>query len=150
MNAESLMTPNPRCVAGGDPVSAAAQLMADLDVGMLPVVADFTTRRLTGVITDRDIAIRHVAPGHVRDCPVEAHMSAGPLVVAQLEEDVHQIMDLMEQYQVRRVPVVNARGALVGVISCADIALRVGPSEPGEAERLFAAVSRPEVITSTT
>jgi CBS domain-containing protein len=123
--------------------------MADLDVGMLPVVVDFTGKRLAGVITDRDIAIRHVAPGHVRDCSVEAHMTAGPLVVAQLEQEVHEIMELMERHQVRRVPVVNERGAVVGVISCADIALRVGPSEPTEAERLFAAVSRPEVVASS-
>jgi CBS domain-containing protein len=59
-------------------------------------------------------------------------------------------MSLMERHQVRRLPVVNDRGGVVGIISCADIALRIGPSVPDEAEKLFAAVSRPEVLASST
>jgi CBS domain-containing protein len=148
MKARAIMTPEPRVVTIEDTVSAAAQVMKRLDVGMLPVVEDLTSRRLKGVITDRDITIRHVAPAHNRDCTVESHMSAGPVVVAHLEEDVHQVLSRMEYYQVRRVPVVNDYGAVVGLISSADVALRMGPSEPLEVERLFEAVSRPEVVST--
>lgn len=148
MNARAIMTPDPRVVTRSDPVSAAANLMRMRDVGMLPVVEDLASRLLVGVITDRDITIRHVADGHVRDCSVESHMSTGPFVVAQLDEDIHHVLSRMEFHQVRRVPVVNERGAVVGLISSADIVLRMGASEPAEVERLFEAVSRPTVLSS--
>jgi CBS domain-containing protein len=148
MKAIDIMTPDPRVVTEEEPLSAVARLMQTLDVGMIPVVDDVVKRRLRGVITDRDIAIRHVASGHSTDCPVSSHMSAGSMVVARLEDDIHEVLARMEQRKVRRAPVTDEKGAVVGVISSADIALRVGATEPLEVERFLEAVSRPELVAA--
>jgi CBS domain-containing protein len=146
MKAKDIMTLAPRVVAADQPVSAAAGLMKRLDVGMIPVVENLESRRLSGVITDRDITIRHVAEGHTADCPVRAHMTAAPLVIAHEDEDIHDVLARMEEHRVRRAPVTDEGVAVVGVISGADIALRLGAIEPMEVERFFEAVSRPELI----
>jgi CBS domain-containing protein len=146
MKARALMTADPRVVTLTDSVSAAATLMADLDVGLIPVVEDLDSRRLRGVITDRDITVRHTAKRHERDCPVREHMSGAPVVVAHQDEDMHAVLARMEANQVRRVPVVDDQQRVVGIIASADVALRLGATEPMEVERLFEAVSRPELL----
>ncbi len=64
MKAQDIMTRNPDVLTPDEPVSRAAQLMRDRNVGIVPVVEDKSSMKLCGVITDRDIAIRHVAEGH--------------------------------------------------------------------------------------
>ncbi|MBI2186078.1 MAG: CBS domain-containing protein [Acidobacteria bacterium] len=74
MKVRDIMTPDPEVVTPEEPISRAARIMRDYDVGIVPVVGDSESRNLVGVITDRDIACRHVAdvvekvsePGHTR------------------------------------------------------------------------------------
>lgn len=141
MRTRDIMTENPECVTPDQPVSRAAQLMRDADVGIIPVVDNGTDRRLRGVITDRDIAVRHVAERHSDDCRVSSHMSEGVATVGP-EADVDEVLRVMADQQVRRVPVVE-NDRLVGIVAQADIAVDVGPEEPRKVERTIEKISLP-------
>ena len=109
-----------------DPLSHAAALMRDGDLGFVPVVEDRESRRLVGVITDRDIAIRHVAEAHSDDCAIKQHMTADSLVTVSPDAPTSDVHNLMMEHQVRRVAVVDAEGHLLGVIAQADVATKEG------------------------
>lgn len=125
MKARDIMTEHPQAVTPMDPLSHAAALMRDGDVGFLPVVDDRASRRLVGVITDRDIAIRHVADAHNDDCLIKQHMTADPLVTVSPDVDINEVHRLMADHQVRRIPVVDQEGQVLGVIAQADVAIKV-------------------------
>lgn len=116
--------------------------MGYLDVGIVPIVDDERTRRLQGVITDRDIAVRHVGERHDGDCPVSDHMSPAS-VTAALDDDAHEVLRRMKEARVRRVPVVDDDTRLLGIIAQADIAVKLGPSEPQEVEETVKQISEP-------
>jgi CBS domain-containing protein len=143
MKARELMTENPECVSEGDTVERAAQLMRDLNVGMIPVVDDSSSRRLRGVVTDRDLAIRHVAEGHDSGkCRVSEAMTSGNLYTVTPDDDDSTIMSRMKEGQVRRIPVVeNER--VVGMVAQADLAVRTPDSSAEEVERTIERISEP-------
>jgi CBS domain-containing protein len=120
------MTEYPQAVTPSDPLSHAAALMRDGDMGFVPVVEDRESRRLVGVITDRDIAIRHVAEAHGDDCAIKQHMTADPLVTVAPDAPTTEVHKLMMDHQVRRVAVVDSDGHLLGVIAQADVATKEG------------------------
>ena len=117
-----MMTPDPEVVTPEDPISRAAQIMRDRDVGMVPVVSDRESNALMGVITDRDIAVRHVAAVHSEDCTVATHMSRDNIEVVEENDDDATVLAAMRGREVRRLPVTNKNGKLLGVIAQADIA----------------------------
>jgi CBS domain-containing protein len=141
MNAADVMTLDPFVVTPRDPVWLAAEVMRDRDVGFVPVVFDRGSRRLAGVITDRDVAIRHVADAqHPTDCTVADHMSVEGLVTVGPDVAVGRVVEAMERHQVRRV-VVTRMGRVVGVITQADLATRVGRTS--RIGQLVAKISEP-------
>ena len=144
MNISELMSKDPRTVSPDTPVSEAAQLMKEEDIGMVPVIERVggaeTRGRLVGVITDRDIAIRTVAEGRASDSPVRDVMSSG-VRTATPSDSVESVMELMGREQVRRVPIVDERGSLVGVVSQADLARKA--KNEGRVERTVEQISQP-------
>ena len=122
MKAHEIMTSKPEVVTPQDPISRAAQIMRDKDVGLVPVVRDTSSMMLEGVITDRDVAVRHVAERHTNDCSVASHMSREHISAVDQADDVQTVMATMERAEVRRVPVTDKNGKLVGIIAQADIA----------------------------
>jgi CBS domain-containing protein len=143
MLARDLMTSDPSCVTPDDALSAAAEMMRELHVGIIPVVDHRETRRLAGVITDRDIAVRCVARHHEPGCRVRDHMTAHRLHTVHPDADAGDVIALMEAEQVRRVPVVREDGTLVGIIAQADLAMKLGPRRPLDVERMLERVSEP-------
>lgn len=131
MKARELMTKDPTVLTPDEPVSRAAQIMRDHNVGVVPIVEDRSSMKLRGLITDRDIAIRHVAEAHNADCRVSDELSSGPLKTVSPETDAHDVMELMKREQVRRVPVVQGE-RLVGIIAQADIAAEERPENVGK------------------
>jgi CBS domain-containing protein len=141
MKARDLMTENPEILTENDPIERAAQLMRDLDVGIIPVVDDVSSRRLRGVITDRDIAVRHVAEGHERgECRVGEAMTRDNLITVSPDDDDRTIMSRMKEGQVRRVPVVDNE-RLVGIVAQADLALEA--DQPDAVGRTVERISEP-------
>lgn len=127
-----VMTANPTCCQPEDSVTKAAQLMKQEDVGVVPVV-EGTDRRLIGMITDRDMVINLVADGRdVNSAKVSDAMSSR-LVTCKPDEDVERALDRMAEHQIRRIPVVDDMGGILGIISQADIAVRLDkPKKTGE------------------
>jgi CBS domain-containing protein len=141
MKAQDIMTSDPVCVTPDTLINEAARLMKDRDVGMLPVVDEDGSAKLVGLITDRDITVRHVAAGHTsKQCKVSEAMSKNATTCGP-SADVSDVMRVMGSEQVRRIPVVDERSNLVGVISQADIVLRL--DDPNATERTIGEISKP-------
>jgi CBS domain-containing protein len=123
MKAREIMTESPDAVIPSDLIQRAAEIMRDRDIGFVPIVDDRKSMKLAGVITDRDITVRHVAAGHPRECKVNEHMTGVGIETVGPDAEVGEVLDVMQRAQVRRVPVVESDGRLVGVIAQADIAV---------------------------
>jgi len=115
---QEAMTPNPRSITPDTTVQEAAGLMKTEDVGALPIVED---GRLTGVVTDRDIAIRAVADGLGTDTAVR-DLASQDIVTIDPQQSLEEAARLMAEHQVRRLPVVEEDGNLVGMLAQADVA----------------------------
>ena len=114
-----IMTPDPACVTERDTIREVARIMAREDTGIVPVVDG---KKIIGMITDRDIVVRLVAEG--KD-PSNAHVNEAMTknVRAVKETDsVNDAINVMSSSQVRRVPVVNDRNEIVGIVSMKDLA----------------------------
>ena len=141
MKAQDIMSADPVCVTPQTSVEEAARLMKDHNVGVLPVVSEEGSRELVGVITDRDIAIRHVAEGHSSpDCPVSEAMSQN-VKTCRTDAAVEEVMETMGREQVRRIPIVDERGSLVGMVSQADVVLEA--KDERKAEEMVEKISTP-------
>ncbi len=124
MTCEQVMTRNPKCCVPSDSASRVAKLMKIEDVGGIPVCGSRDSRRLVGFVTDRDLALQVVAeeldPATTR---IQDIMTREP-VTCRADEDLESAFRRMETNQVRRLPVVDHNGELVGIIAQADIAIR--------------------------
>jgi CBS domain-containing protein len=121
MNVREIMSKDPVCCTPETSVVDAAKLMVENDCGQIPVVQDQQSRRLVGVVTDRDICCRVVARNlspasiKVRDC------MSSPVATVKPDMQVTECFRVMDQNIVRRVPVVDDRGACCGIVSQADL-----------------------------
>ena len=124
-----VMTDRPRCVTAETTVSEAARLMKSEDVGSLPVLDG---EKLTGIVTDRDIVLQAVAEGKdPSGMPVRA-VASSELVKVNADEDLASALQLMASHQVRRLPVVDDEGALVGILAQADVARDAKDKDSGQ------------------
>lgn len=121
MKIHDIMTRDPSSVTPNATVREAAQVMKREDIGIVPVVDGNDSKTLVGVITDRDIAVRCVADGHDTNVRVRDCMSSDKLATCRENDDVDRAMDAMRTEQVRRIPIVDERGSLVGIVAQADI-----------------------------
>lgn len=136
---KDVMTASPRVCAPADSLADVAKLMGTENVGSIPVV---DRDRLEGIITDRDITVRAVAEGKdPRQTRVRDVMTANAECV-RADEPVDRALKLMEERQVRRVPVIDGSGKLVGIIAQADVATRLG--DDAETGEMVEAISKPE------
>ncbi|HET7568857.1 MAG TPA: CBS domain-containing protein [Gaiellaceae bacterium] len=128
MTINEVMTHDPRTVEPETPVSEAARLMRDDDVGIVPVVEG---DRLVGTVTDRDIAVRVVAEGRTGITKV-GEIASREIVTIDPQQDVDEAMRLMAEHQVRRLPVCEEDGRLVGIVAQADVARHASEERTGE------------------
>lgn len=114
-----VMTPNPECVSERDSIRDVARIMKDQDTGVVPVVDG---KKIIGLITDRDIVVRGIAEGRdITNVRVNELMTKSVRTVKE-DTPLNQVLDLMSNAEVRRVPVVNGNDELVGIVSLGDIA----------------------------
>jgi CBS domain-containing protein len=128
-NISEVMTSNVCSIDADKPVAYAAKMMRDEDVGLAPIVEG---KRLVGTLTDRDIAIRVVAEGRDPQTTIVRDVASKDLVTVDPEQDFDEALRLMAQHQVRRLPVVEEGGELVGVVAQADIARQSDDRKTGE------------------
>ena len=121
MRVSDVMSRHPAICIRSNSAQTAAAMMKESDIGILPVVEDNYTRRLVGVITDRDLCLGTVASGrNPNHTWVEDHMSEEP-VFCIAEDSVNTVLEIMKRHQVRRVPVVDNDKVVVGMVSIADL-----------------------------
>ena len=124
-----VMTSNPSAIEADQPVAEAARLMRDEDVGLAPIVEG---DRLVGMLTDRDIAVRVVAEGRDPQATPVREIASSDLVTIDPQQGLDEALRLMAQHQVRRLPVVEEDGRLVGVLAQADVARHADEEATGE------------------
>jgi CBS domain-containing protein len=124
-----LMTPNPCAIDKDKPVEYAAKMMRDEDVGLAPIV---DSDRLVGMFTDRDVAVRVVAEGKDPQTAKVSEVMSRELVTIDPDQELEEALRLMSKHQVRRLPVVEEDGRLIGVIAQADIARELGAKTTGD------------------
>jgi CBS domain-containing protein len=124
-----VMTSNPCTIDADKPISYAAKMMRDEDVGLAPVVEG---DRLVGTLTDRDIAIRVVAEGRDPDSTKAKDVASTNVVTVDPEQNLDEALRLMAEHQVRRLPVVEEDGRVVGVVAQADVARLADDRTTGE------------------
>jgi CBS domain-containing protein len=124
-----LMSPNPCAIEADKPVAYAARMMKDEDVGLAPIVEG---DRLVGTLTDRDIVTRVVAEGRDPQSVAVREVASTDLVTIDPQQDLGEALKLMASNQVRRLPVVEEDGRLVGVVAQADVAREAKDKQTGE------------------
>jgi CBS domain-containing protein len=129
MDVRKVMSSEPRTVGGDATVVDAARLMRDEDVGLVPIVDG---EKLAGTITDRDIAIRVVAEGKDPQSTKAMDVASRELVTIDPQQDLDEALRLMARHQVRRLPVVEEDGRLVGIVAQAEVAKHAPDERTGE------------------
>ena len=124
-----LMTENPCTIDADKSVAYAAKMMRDEDVGLAPIVEG---DKLIGTLTDRDIAIRVVAEGKDPNQTTVREVASTNLVTIDPQQDLDEALRLMAKHQVRRLPVVEEDGRLVGVVAQADVAREGDDTRTGQ------------------
>jgi len=119
------MTKNPVCCLPSDLVTKAAELMKSEKIGSIPVIENEQTKKLVGIVTDRDLTLRIVAEGlDAKSTKVDAVMTR-KVVTCRAEDDLQKALDAMSEHQLRRIPVVDGDNKIIGIIAQADVATRV-------------------------
>jgi CBS domain-containing protein len=132
MKVKEIMSQDPACCTRETSLQDVAVMMVECDCGEIPVVDNMQSKRPVGVVTDRDITIRTVALGknplelRARDC------MSSPAVTVAPEAGLDDCLALMEENQLRRIPVIDESGCVCGIVSQADIARHASRSEAGE------------------
>jgi CBS domain-containing protein len=126
---KEVMTSNLATVESSASVVEAAQLMRDENTGIVPVVEK---GGLVGTVTDRDIVVRLIAEGRDPQSVTVREVASTDLVTVDPQQDLDEALRLMASYQVRRLPVVEEDGRLVGVVSQADVAREAKDTQTGQ------------------
>lgn len=130
MKVRDVMTRGTRSVSPQTPITEAAGLMRLHDIGVLPVL---NGTRIVGMLTDRDIVVQVVADSDdPQITPVSEAMSIGSISIFE-DQPIEEAAHLMEQYQVRRLPVLSRDSTLVGILSLGDLAVDANPGLSGQA-----------------
>jgi CBS domain-containing protein len=128
-----VMTSNLVVAQPDDSVAKVAQQMKEWDVGPIPIVEDTLNKRLLGIVTDRDLAMKVVAEGKDPNTTKVSEVMTEDVVTCGENDDIQETMEAMSQHQLRRILVVDENKNLVGIIAQADIATRMDkPEKTGE------------------
>jgi CBS domain-containing protein len=135
-NVSEIMTTNVQVIQPQESLRRAATLMQELDIGALPVCDG---QRLLGMLTDRDITVYGVAQGMNPDECCVSDVMTEHVEYCTTDQDTDQVMRLMGEKQVRRLPVVDGDKNLIGIVSLGDLAVR----QDGHIDRTVRQISEP-------
>jgi CBS domain-containing protein len=147
MRIRDVMTTSPACCIPNDTVIRAARIMKEMDIGVVPVVESDRSRKLVGVVTDRDLCVWVVAEGQdPKTVQVQSCMTTH-LVSCQPDDAVEIAMDLMREHLIRRILVVDRQGIIQGVVAMADL-VRSSDLPPSDIHAVLKQVSEPTAAAS--
>lgn len=139
-----VMTSNPTCCSPDETVVKIAHLMKTENVGSLLICEDPRTKKLVGIVTDRDLALEVIALGKDANTVKARDVMTNDPITCRPEDDLQVALDAMEAHQVRRMPVTDSNGHLVGIIAQADVARCLG--DPEKIAELLKEVSKPSTL----
>jgi CBS domain-containing protein len=142
MKVKEIMTRKPGVCTAETPLQEVARAMVGCDCGALPVVRSEKARDLIGIITDRDIVVRAIAEGRNPLTLTASACMTSPAITIREDASLEDCMELMESRKIRRVPVVDASGSVVGIVAQADVARKASRQEAGELVRDVSAPTR--------
>jgi CBS domain-containing protein len=137
---QEVMTSNPVCCLPDEKVNEVAQMMKSEGVGSIPVIENRENHHLIGILTDRDLALKVVATGRNPAKMKIRQVMRRRLFTCLQSDDLQKAFDAMAKHQVRRVPVIDGDGRIVGIIAQGDIATRI--DEPEKTGELVAKISK--------
>lgn len=140
MKVSDIMTPSVDSIQSTRTIGDAARIMADHDVGVLPVLSN---RALVGIVTDRDIAVRGVAAGIAPEAPIRRVMTE-EVTVCSPDDEVEDVLEIMSTEQIRRLPVSRGGEEVIGIVTLADAARR--DPEKREVTEALAEICEPSGI----
>jgi len=124
-----VMTKNPVCCLPTDTVSRVAKLMKSDDIGPIPIIENEQTRKLVGILTDRDLAMKIVAEGRDPKSTKAEDVMTRKVVTCLADDKLQVALDAMTKHQLRRIPVVDKNKSVLGIIAQADVATRTNRPE---------------------
>ena len=129
MKVKDVMSINPACCTPNDSAQQVAKLMCDMSVGSIPVVSDRNSHLLIGMITDRDLCCSIVAQGlDSKTTRIQPLITPNP-VTCRDGENLEKCERLMQEHQVRRIPIVDGENRVIGIVSQADLARKDQPEK---------------------
>jgi len=137
-----IMTENPICCYPTDTIPKAAQRMQKGNVGSIPVIESESSKKLVGIVTDRDLALKVVADGHDAVTTTVGDVMTDKLITCYIDDDIQKAVDAMAKHQLRRIPVIDKDGNILGIISQADVATRGG--QPEKTAEMVKDISQPK------
>ena len=141
MEVKEIMTPDPACCTPDATLQRVAEMMVENDCGEIPVVESAASTRPVGVITDRDIVCRAVAKGLNPLTLTASDCMTTPCVTVTPDTSLDECCRVLEENQIRRVPVVDSGGACCGIVALADIAKHARKRETAEVVKEVSASS---------
>ena len=140
MKIREVMSQNPVCCLASDSAQSVARMMCERNVGSIPVVSDHQSKQLLGMITDRDLCCSVIAAGlDPKTTSIQKFITPKPIACRD-GENIDHCGRLMQEHQVRRVPVVDGQNQVVGIVSQADLALK---GKPDHVSKIVAEISKP-------
>jgi CBS domain-containing protein len=124
-----VMTKNPVCCLPNDIVSSVAALMKSRDIGPVLIVDNQQSKKLVGIVTDRDLALKVVAEGRDSKLTRAEEVMTRKIITCRAEDDLQNALDSMAEHKLRRIPVVDNNNVILGIIAQADLATRVDQPE---------------------
>lgn len=121
---EDIMTPNPICCLPNDNVKKVAEIMLRENLGPIPVIDNEQSRKLIGILTDRDLVLKVIAEGRDYEKTSVESVMTRKVISCRADNDIQYSIDSMSKHQLRRILVVDQENKLLGIISQADIATR--------------------------
>ncbi len=136
-----VMTKNPICCLPDDMVPGVAELMKSGNIGAIPVIENEQTKKLVGIVTDRDLTIKIVADGLDAKSTEVATVMTRNVIACRADDDLQKALDAMAEHQLRRIPVVDKDYQVVGIIAQADVATRI--DQPQKTAEMVKEISQP-------
>jgi CBS domain-containing protein len=121
MKIKHIMTKDPTCCIPSDTAQRAAKIMRDEDTGVVPIIENEQSRKVIGIVTDRDLCMNVVAEGRDPGATQVHEAMTTTVVSCSPQDSVDKATELMRENQIRRIPVVDEQHRLVGIVAMADI-----------------------------
>jgi len=121
MKIKHVMTKDPTCCVPSDTAERAAKIMRDADAGVVPIIENEQSRKVIGIVTDRDLCMNVVAEGRDPRATQVSEAMTTAVVSCSPQDSVDKATELMRENQIRRIPVVDEQHRLAGIVAMADI-----------------------------